>query len=46
MKIRGVTIRNRIMLAPMNQHRAVNGMADDRLLVHLGKFALGGAGCL
>lgn len=42
--IRGVTTRNRTMLAPMNQHRAVEGMADDGLLVHLGKFALGGFG--
>lgn len=42
--IRGVTTRNRTMLAPMNQHRAVDGMADDGLLVHLGKFALGGFG--
>lgn len=32
------------MLAPMNQHRAKNGIADDGLLVHLGKFALGGFG--
>ncbi|WP_046866721.1 NADH:flavin oxidoreductase/NADH oxidase [Microvirga massiliensis] len=44
LSIRGVTARNRTMLAPMNQHRAVDGMADDRLLVHLGKFALGGFG--
>lgn len=42
--IRGVTIRNRIMLSPMNQHWAREGYADDWLLVHLGKFALGGFG--
>lgn len=42
--IRGITTRNRVMLAPMNQHRAVDGLADDGLLVHLGKFALGGFG--
>ena len=42
--LRGVTIRNRIMLAPMNQHWTKDGAADDWLLVHLGKFALGGFG--
>jgi 2,4-dienoyl-CoA reductase-like NADH-dependent reductase (Old Yellow Enzyme family) len=42
--IRGVTIPNRIMLSPMNQHCAREGYADDWLLVHLGKFALGGFG--
>lgn len=44
--IRGVTIRNRVMLSPMNQHRARDGHADDSLLVHLGKFALGGFGII
>lgn len=42
--IRGVTVPNRIMLSPMNQHWARDGYADDWLLVHLGKFALGGFG--
>lgn len=42
--IRGVTIRNRVMLSAMNQHCARDGYADDWLLVHLGKFALGGFG--
>ncbi|WP_066183040.1 NADH:flavin oxidoreductase/NADH oxidase [Hoeflea olei] len=42
--LRGVTMRNRLMLAPMNQHSAIDGHADDGLLVHLGKFALGGFG--
>lgn len=44
LKVRGVTIPNRIMLAPMNQHAATEGFAGDYLLVHLGKFALGGFG--
>ena len=42
--IRGVSIRNRVMLSAMNQHCARDGYADDWLLVHLGKFALGGFG--
>ncbi|MCO5130939.1 MAG: NADH:flavin oxidoreductase/NADH oxidase [Xanthobacteraceae bacterium] len=44
--VRGVTVRNRVMLSPMNQHRAQDGYADDGLLVHLGKFALGGFGII
>lgn len=32
------------MLAPMNQHAAIGGFADDGMLVHLGKYALGGFG--
>lgn len=44
--VRGVTVRNRVMLSPMNQHRANDGYADDGLLVHLGKFALGGFGLI
>ena len=44
LRIRGMTSPNRIMLSPMNQHRARDGFADDWLLVHLGKFALGGFG--
>ncbi len=44
--VRGVTVRNRVMLSPMNQHRAHDGYADDGLLVHLGKFALGGFGVI
>lgn len=46
LKIRGLTIPNRIMLAPMNQHSAVEGFASDYALVHLGKFALGGFGLI
>jgi len=44
--VRGVSVRNRVMLSPMNQHRARDGYADDGLLVHLGKFALGGFGII
>lgn len=42
--LRGLELRNRLMLAPMNQHAAIDGFADDGLLVHLGKYALGGFG--
>lgn len=42
--IRGVTLRNRIVVSPMCQYCAVDGMASDWHLVHLGSRAVGGAG--
>jgi 2,4-dienoyl-CoA reductase-like NADH-dependent reductase (Old Yellow Enzyme family) len=42
--IRGVTLRNRIVVSPMCQYCAVDGMPDDWHLVHLGSRAVGGAG--
>jgi 2,4-dienoyl-CoA reductase-like NADH-dependent reductase (Old Yellow Enzyme family) len=44
LRIRGVTTRNRIVVSPMCQYSAVDGMADDWHLVHLGSRAVGGAG--
>ncbi len=42
--IRGVTFRNRIVMSPMCQYIAKDGMADDWHLVHLGSRAAGGVG--
>lgn len=42
--IRGVTLRNRIVVSPMCQYCAKDGFADDWHLVHLGSRAAGGAG--
>jgi 2,4-dienoyl-CoA reductase-like NADH-dependent reductase (Old Yellow Enzyme family) len=42
--MRGVTARNRIMLGPMSQYLANDGNLTDWHLVHLGQFAIGGAG--
>jgi 2,4-dienoyl-CoA reductase-like NADH-dependent reductase (Old Yellow Enzyme family) len=43
--LRGVTLRNRIVVSPMSQYRSdPGGLPGDWHLVHLGKFALGGAG--
>lgn len=42
--MRGVTAKNRILISPMCQYSATEGMANDWHLVHLGKFAQGGAG--
>ena len=41
---RGVTARNRIVVSPMSQYAAVDAAPTDWHLVHLGKFAMGGAG--
>src|SRR5260221_13149582 len=40
--IRGVTFRNRIVMSPMCQYIAKEGLADDWHLVHLGSRAAGG----
>lgn len=42
--LRGVTLPNRVVVSPMSQYRAREGFANDWHLVHLGRFALGGAG--
>ncbi len=41
---RGVTARNRIVVSPMSQYAAADAAPTDWHLVHLGKFAMGGAG--
>ncbi len=42
--MRNVTFKNRIAVSPMSQYRAENGYANEWHMVHLGRFALGGAG--
>ena len=42
--LRDVTLRNRIAVSPMCQYSAGDGIANDWHMVHLGKFAQGGAG--
>ncbi len=42
--IRGVTFRNRIVMSPMCQYVAKDGMADDWHLVNIGSRAVGGVG--
>lgn len=43
-RLRGVTLKNRIVVSPMAQYSAVDGVAGDYHLVHLGARAMGGAG--
>src|SRR5690242_21052893 len=40
---RSLTLRNRIVIAPMCQYSATDGVPDDWHLVHLGSRAVGGA---
>ncbi len=42
--VRGMTLKNRVVVSPMAQYRCVEGMPGDYHLVHLGARALGGAG--
>jgi len=43
-QMRGVTMRNRTLVAPMCQYSARHGLPNDWHFVHLGRFALGGFG--
>src|SRR5215467_9844992 len=42
--LRSITLRNRVAVSPMCQYSSVDGFANDWHLVHLGQFAIGGAG--
>ena len=44
LRLRGIEARNRIVVSPMCQYSAKDGHVGDWHLVHLGKFAQGGAG--
>ena len=44
LRLRGVTLPNRVAVSPMCQYSAVDGVVDDWHLVHLGSRAIGGAG--
>jgi len=42
--LRGLETRNRVVISPMCQYSAHDGHMDDWHAVHLGRFAIGGAG--
>ena len=46
LELRGVRLRNRVVVSPMCQYSAQDGHVTDWHLVHLGKFAQGGAGAV
>ena len=41
--VRGVTLKNRVIVSPMAQYSCVDGLPADYHLVHLGARAMGGA---
>lgn len=43
-QLRGVQFKNRVMVSPMNQYSAQDGLANDWHFAHLAQFAIGGAG--
>jgi len=43
-RLRGMTVENRVVVSPMDQYSAVEGVPTDWHLVHLGSRAIGGAG--
>ncbi len=44
--LRGLTLRNRIVVAPMHQYAGVNGYATDWHLMNAGRYAAGGVGLM
>ena len=44
LKIRGVELKNRLVVSPMCEYSSKDGFANDWHLVHLGSRAVGGAG--
>jgi anthraniloyl-CoA monooxygenase len=44
LKLRGLTLANRVVVSPMAQYKAVDGVPGDWHLVHYGARATGGAG--
>jgi 2,4-dienoyl-CoA reductase-like NADH-dependent reductase (Old Yellow Enzyme family) len=43
LKIKNITLKNRILVSPMCQYSSIDGFANDWHLVHLGSRAVGGA---
>lgn len=44
LSLRGVTLKNRVAIAPMLQYASVDGFANDWHLMNVGRYAAGGAG--
>jgi 2,4-dienoyl-CoA reductase-like NADH-dependent reductase (Old Yellow Enzyme family) len=44
--LRGLTLQNRVVVAPMCQYQANDGTASDWHLMHLGQMSMGGFGLL
>src|SRR5437660_12127578 len=46
LRLRDVTLRNRIVVSPMCEYSSRDGFATDWHMVHLGSRAVGGAGAV
>ena len=46
LKIRGLTLKNRIVVSPMCQYSSTDGFANNWHLVHIGSRAAGGVGLI
>lgn len=44
MSLRGLTLRNRVVVAPMHQYAAISGFPTDWHLMNAGRYAAGGVG--
>jgi len=44
--LRELTLKNRVVISPMATYAAIDGMANDWHVAHLGRLALGGAGAV
>jgi anthraniloyl-CoA monooxygenase len=44
LRLRGLELHNRVVVSPMAQYSAIDGVPTDHHLVHLGARAMGGAG--
>src|ERR1700759_5465734 len=46
LQIRGIKLKNRIIVSPMCEYSSLDGFANDWHLVHLGSRTVGGAGLI
>jgi len=46
LRLRGMTLENRVVVSPMDQYSAIDGVPTDWHFVHYGSRAVGGAGLL
>jgi anthraniloyl-CoA monooxygenase len=46
LRLRGMTLANRVVVSPMDQYSAIDGVPTDWHLVHLGSRGIGGAGLI
>src|SRR3990172_7696935 len=44
LRIRDITLKNRVVVAPMHQYSAIKGFPTDWHLMNAGRYAVGGAG--